>query len=248
MPRSLVDLSCACYGEVKDHKYELAILPWGATEPHNQHLPYMTDAILSHDIAVEAAEAALKKGSWAMVMPPVTFGAQNPGQRELSFCVHGRYETQCAILRDTIASLYHQGMRKMLIVNGHGGNSFKNMIRDVLVDWPDFMIASCEWFNLADGRDIFENGGEHAHELETSVMMYYHPDLVDLSIAGSGEARKPRFESLAKGLVWMPRNWSEISDDTGIGDPRKSSFEKGQAFSRRVVEVLTGIIEDYARY
>lgn len=42
-----VDLSVSCYGKVKDRKYDIVILPWGATEPHNLHLPYMTDCILS---------------------------------------------------------------------------------------------------------------------------------------------------------------------------------------------------------
>ena len=73
-----------------------------------------------------------------MVMPYVTAGSQNPGQRELDFCIHYRYETQKAILSDLVASLYAQGYRKMVIINGHGGNTFKSMIRDLSLDYPDF--------------------------------------------------------------------------------------------------------------
>lgn len=54
-----VDLSVSCLGKVKELKYDVIILPWGATEPHNLHLPYLTDCILPHDIAVEAAELHL---------------------------------------------------------------------------------------------------------------------------------------------------------------------------------------------
>ena len=126
-----IDLSFACYGYVKELVYDLAILPWGAIEPHNLHLPYLTDCILSHDIAVDAALKAWERyGVRCMVMPFVSMGSQNPGQRELPFCVHSRYETQKAILTDVVSSLYTQGMRRLVIVNGHGGNSFKNMIRD----------------------------------------------------------------------------------------------------------------------
>lgn len=58
----------------------------GATEPHNLHLPYLTDCILSHSVAVDAAERAKKEyGVRCMVMPPVTAGSQNPGQRERRF-------------------------------------------------------------------------------------------------------------------------------------------------------------------
>lgn len=81
-----VDLSVSCYGKVKDRKYDIVILPWGATEPHNLHLPYMTDCILSHDVAVDAALIAKQKyGVNCMVMPPIGMGSQNPGQRELPF-------------------------------------------------------------------------------------------------------------------------------------------------------------------
>ena len=100
----LFDLSVSNYGTARKNHYAVTILPWGATEPHNQHLPYMTDCILSHDIAVEAAERLHDAhGMWAMVMPPVFAGAQNPGQRELSFCVHYSYDTQRSILRDIVA-------------------------------------------------------------------------------------------------------------------------------------------------
>ena len=72
-----VDLSISCYGEVKDGRYDIVALPWGATEPHNLHLPYMTDCILSHDVAVSAALIAKQKyGVNCMVMPPIGMGSQ----------------------------------------------------------------------------------------------------------------------------------------------------------------------------
>lgn len=51
-----MDLAVTCYGKVKPLNYDLVILPWGATEPHNLHLPYLTDCILSHAIAIDAAQ------------------------------------------------------------------------------------------------------------------------------------------------------------------------------------------------
>ena len=123
MEKREIDLTVSCYGKVKGVKYDVVILPWGATEPHNLHLPYLTDCILPHDIAVDAAALALQNsGVRCMVMPPVPFGAHNPGQRELPFCIHTRYSTQQAILEDIVASLYAQGMRKLIILSGHGGN------------------------------------------------------------------------------------------------------------------------------
>ena len=239
------DLSVSNLGTARQSKYAIALLPWGATEPHNQHLPYLTDAILSHDIAVDAARLADEKfGIRAMVMPPVTLGSQNPGQRELPFCVHARYETQRAILTDIAASLRAQGLRRLLIVNGHGGNNFKNMIRDLAVDMPDMMIATSEWFKICPAKDYFEAPGDHADELETSVMMHYHPELVNLSEAGEGRSGGFAAESLARGLAWLPRDWSKVSIDTGIGNPLTATAEKGARFAAAVAAQYAQILHD----
>lgn len=163
-----IDLSETCYGRVRDLQYDLAVLPWGATEPHNLHLPYLTDCILAHDIAVDAARKALETcGVCCMVLPPVSMGSQNPGQRELPFCIHARYETQKAILTDIASSLRAQGMRRLVIVNGHGGNCFKNMIRDLAVEMPDLLIAAGDWYAACPAQDFFDEPGDHADELET---------------------------------------------------------------------------------
>lgn len=243
-----VDLSVANFGAVRHLQYDVALLPWGATEPHNYHLPYMTDCILSHDIAVEAARKALEHyGVRAMVLPPVTLGAQNPGQRELPFCIHGRYETQKAILTDIVASLHYQGLRRLIIVNGHGGNAFKNMIRDLAVDYPDFLIGTSEWFKMMPVKDFFDNPGDHADEVETSVMMHYHPELVDLAEAGAGAGSGFALEGLQQGKIWVPRNWAKVSTDTGIGDPRQSTAEKGKAFAAAVVNAYAAFLDELIR-
>lgn len=245
IPDKIHDLSVSNYGTARSEAYDVAILPWGATEPHNLHLPYLTDAILSHDIAVDAArEADRRYGIRAMVMPAMPLGAQNPGQRELPFCVHYRYDTQRAVLTDIVASLHHQGMRRLLIVNGHGGNSFKNMIRDLSVEIPDMLIATSEWFKVCPPKEYFDAPGDHADELETSVMMHYHPELVDLSEAGSGTAGGFAPATLREGVAWVPRNWSRVSKDTGIGSPAAATAEKGARFAAAVAARYAELLRD----
>ena len=243
-----IDLSAACYGTVKDIDYQIAIIPWGATEPHNLHLPYLTDAILSHDIAVDAAQKAYEQyGVRAMVMPWVALGSQNPGQRELKFCVHTRQSTQNAVLTDIVESLYSQGIKRILIVNGHGGNSFKGFIRDLAIDRPDLLIASSEWYRMLPAKDYFDNPGDHADELETSVMMHYHPELVNLAEAGDGRSGGFENEALAKSRVWIPRNWARISHDTGVGSPLKATAEKGRRFAADVAEAYADVLKELTR-
>lgn len=245
-----INLSVSTYGVARQFKYDVAILPWGATEPHNLHLPYMTDCILSQAVALDAAERALRQyGVRCMVLPPVAMGSQNPGQRDLPFCIHYRYETQFSILKDIVASLQHQGIRRLLIVNGHGGNSFKQMIRDLsLVSHPSsIMIASAEWFKMASAKDFFEQPGDHADEIETSVMMHYHPELVRLEEAGEGKARSFAIEALREGKVWMPRHWTLVTDDTGIGNPALSTAEKGRRFADACADGFARFLRDFSK-
>ncbi len=242
-----VDLATCSYGQVLGTEYDVVILPWGATEPHNRHLPYMTDCLLSHDVAVDAALLAQEQyGVQTMVLPAVPMGAQNPGQRELSFCLHYRQRTQQAILADIVESLHHQGLRRLLIVNGHGGNSFKGFIRDLLVDYPEMFILASDWFAVLPGRDYFDDPGDHADELETSVMMHYHPDLVHMSLAGDGRSRGFALASLQQKTAWLPRHWNHVSHDTGIGNPMASTPEKGRRFARAVAERYALLLRDLA--
>ena len=241
-----IDLTVSNLAATRGRNYDIVILPWGATEPHNLHLPYMTDSILSHDIAVDAATIARDQYAISpMVMPPVNYGSQNPGQRQQPFCIHTSYNTQRAILTDTAASLYEQGIRRILIINGHGGNNFRNMIRDLAVTYPDLLIATCEWFKAAPHADIFTNPGDHADEVETSVMMHYHPDLVDLTQAGPGDAPGFRAPTLRQGIVWTPRNWNlAAAPDTGVGNPAAATPLKGQRFAAACAANIALAIRD----
>lgn len=243
------DITTAKWGDVrKAGPYDIAILPWGATEPHNGHLPYCTDMLASQAIAFEAAAKAEKEGIRLMVLPGVPFGSQNPGQRELPFCIHTSQATQTAILRDIVSSLERQGIDKLLIINGHGGNSFKGMIRDLAVEKPGFVIVSSDWFNFIPRKGYFDaEVDDHAGEQETSVMMHYYPGLVRMELAGNGKSRPFAIEGLNRKVGWLPRNWAKVSDDTGIGDPSKASADKGRRYAEAVVDAYARLIYDLCR-
>lgn len=240
-----IDLTIENYGNLKDKPYSFAVLPWGATEPHNYHLPYLTDCYLAHDIAVDAVGKAWSKYEVrGMVLPAIPLGAQNPGQRELPFCLHTRYETQKRILSDIVESLDYQGIRILVIVNGHGGNSFKPMVRDLNVDYPQMLIACCDWFAVEPQDKYFENKDDHAGEMETSVMMHYHPEVVNLETAGDGASNPFNIESLNNKVGWIPRNWAKTTTDTGVGDPRKSTAEKGRIFADVVTDKIAKLFDE----
>ncbi|MDR0395622.1 MAG: creatininase family protein [Tannerella sp.] len=233
------DLLSASYYEIKEVKYDYAVLPWGATEPHNYHLPYLTDCYLSHDLSIDAVEQAYAQhGIRGMVLPPVTLGSQNPGQYDILFCIHARYETQKAILSDVIASLSRQGLSKLFIVNGHGGNNFKNMVRDLAFDYPSFSVFVVDWYKIVPPGDYFDAAGDHADEMETSVLMHYRPQLVNLPVAGDGHSKAFQSRALNEGVGWIPRDWSKISQDTGVGNPHRSTAAKGKEYAGAVTGKL----------
>jgi len=243
-----IDLTITSWKEILNGKFDVAVLPWGATEPHNLHMPYGTDSILSHEIACMAAEKTLPKGVKCMVLPAIPLGSQNPGQTDLPFCIHARYDTQRAVLTDIVASLYRQGLRKLVIVNGHGGNNFKNMIRDLAIDFPDFYIAVSDWYAVEKAVDYFTVPGDHADELETSVMMYFHPEWVlPLEEAGKGESKAFGIPALKNKQAWIPRHWTKVTSDTGIGNPKAATAAKGERFAQRVTDILSEFLVDFAK-
>ena len=231
---------------IKDAEIEVAILPWGATEPHNYHLPYATDNYESAVIAERAAEIAWNKGAKVIVLPTVPFGV-NTGQLDLKLTLSMNPSTQFALLRDLASALAGQGIRKLVILNSHGGNDFRQMIRE-LQPAVKIFICTVNWWTIVKGTDYFDEPGDHAGEMETSVMMVIAPDLVlPLTEAGAGTARKFRVAGLRDGWVWAPRKWTSVSKDTGTGNPRASTAAKGEKYLAAVTEKIGGFLVDLAR-
>ena len=91
--------------------YDVAVLPWGATEAHNWHLPYATDVIQCDHVAAEAARLAWERGARAIVLPTVPFGVQT-GQLDIPLCLNLNPSTQAVILEDLADALAGQGIRR----------------------------------------------------------------------------------------------------------------------------------------
>ncbi len=225
---------------------DLAILPWGATEAHNFHLPYSTDNIETEKIVKEAARKAFEKGARILVLPGIPYGV-NTGQLDIRVNINMNPSTQYAILKDITDVLNRHKINKLLIVNGHGGNDFRQMIRELGVSFPEMFIATCNWYQAVDQDEFFEEGGGHADEMETSLMLWLAPELVlPLDQAGKGNARKFRVKALNEKWAWSERKWSKVTADTGIGDPTKASREKGEKFFNAVSQKLSELIIEIA--
>lgn len=239
-------LSSTHWKTVKDADHQVAILPWGATEAHNYHLPYSTDNVQCAYIAEKSAERIASQGYRPMVLPCVPFGVQS-AQRGVKFNLNMRPSTQFLVLKDIVESLDHQGVKKLVILNGHGGNDFIHMLRELYTD-TGVRLFAVSWYDCADPRRFFDEPGDHGGEMETSVMMHIAPELVlPLAEAGSGKARKLKIPSLRDGWAWTQRGWlGEVTEDTGVGNPAKASAKKGEAFLEEVIGKISALLKEIA--
>ena len=233
-------LSETTWKQVQATKYSVALLPWGATEAHNYHLPYGTDVYETDAVAIESARIAWEKGAKVVALPAIPFGVQT-GQQDIDFCINMNPSTQAAVLQDVVATLEARETKALVVINGHGGNDFKQMIRE-LQPSVKMLLVTVNWWQVADTK-MFVEPGDHGGELETSVMQHIAPTLVrPLSEAGAGKERKPNIAGLRDRWAWTPRPWSRVSEDTGIGDPKAATAEKGKAYFAGVTEKIASLI------
>ncbi len=233
--------------EIKDRSVEVAVLPWGATEAHNYHLPYGTDNYQIEAIAAEAGKIAWEKGARIMILPNVPFGV-NTGQADIVLDMNIYPSTQLAILSNLIEVLNRQGIYKLVVLNGHGGNNFKTALRELGLKYPKMLLVSTDFFKVVNKSDFFEEPGDHADEMETSLMMHLHADLVlPLEEAGEGKEKKSKIRGIREGWAWSERAWSKVTQDTGIGNPKKATKEKGEEFFNAVSEKIAELFLDVAK-
>ncbi len=232
--------------DMKDQEIEVAVLPWGATEAHNLHLPFSTDNIMVERIARDSAGVAWEKGARVIVLPVIPFGV-NTGQMDIRLNINLNPSTQMAILDDITHVLNGHGIHKFLILNGHGGNDFKQMVRELGLRYPEMFICAVNWFQSFNNADYFENGGGHADEMETSIMQFIVPGMVrPLSEAGEGKGRKFKIKALNEKWAWAERHWSEVTSDTGIGNPVLATAAKGEMCYNEIIEKISTLLSELA--
>lgn len=237
----------ANYRQMLEYRPNVAVLPWGATEAHNYHLPYATDVIEATGIAEDSAARAYEQGGRPIVLPTVPFG-NDAQQLDQVATIHLSTATAASLLNDVASSLARQGIERLVILNGHGGNEFKPLVRDVQLA-SGLFIAVINFFQLVPERvaDIFDEPGDHAGELETSLVMHLAPELVQFDQAGDGRRVPFHVSSLAAPGVWTPRPWSRTHPDTGCGDPSRATADKGERYLAALIEAVSRVLIDLSK-
>lgn len=241
------------YGYVKNHHYEVAVLPMGATEPHNLHLPYGTDSLEAEVIGGMACEAAFGQGARVILLPTIPYGTET-NQSAFHLSMNLNPSTLGQVITDLVDSLVNHGVHKIVILNSHGGNDFKPLLRELHGKTPAHLFL-CDWFRGMSAdlqREIFDEPGDHAGEVETAIGLAYFANLVATDpqtgkiIADDGTVNPTRFDAVNRGWVSITRRWDLLTTNTGSGNPHAATVEKGQKLVEGIVQRLSKFLVELA--
>jgi creatinine amidohydrolase len=229
-------------GLSQEEAYEVAVLPIAATEAHGLHMPYATDTMQVDAIARDACAAADERGARVLLLPTVPFGV-NENTLAFKWTISLRPSTLFRVVTDVVSCLEHHGIPKMLLLNGHGGNEFQPHLRE-LCRQTSVQVMLVNWYQCAPEAHarLFERPGEHADEMETSLMLHLRPELVRMDLAGDGGTREPRLTAMKEGWAWIARPWERFTMDSSFGDPSAASAEKGAEYIRAVTTKLADLL------
>jgi len=233
-------------GRSEQIPYEVAVLPIGATEAHNLHLPYGTDSYQVEAVAERACERAWQQGAEVLLLPTITVGV-NENTLGFPWTLSYKPTTILQILRDTVSCLEQHRLMKLLILNGHGGNELKPFLRELFRE-TDVQIVLVDWWTVdPEGFEtIFDEPGEHGGEMETSVMLHLRPELVEMERADEGATREPHFTGMKQGWAWIARPWDRLTYNSGVGNPRSATAEKGEQFVERCTSKIATLLVEMA--
>jgi creatinine amidohydrolase len=233
---------------IRQEPWQAAVLPFGATEPHNLHMPYGTDNFQVQELAERACQKAFDAGARVILLPTVPFGVNTnhlrvPGALACSVTP----TTLLALVTDLVEALEMQGVKKLVLLNGHGGNELKPLTRQLHHKTSVFLCV-CDWYRMAADLypHIFDRPGEHADEVETSLGLAFFPQWMRMELAEDGAARPTRFDAINRGWVSITRPWHLVSANTGLGDPRAASAAKGRRLMDALVDRLSTFLRELA--
>lgn len=230
----------------------IAVLPLGASEQHGPHLPYCVDTTL-----VEAVLTRTTSKANALQLPTLSVTKsdehmRHPGTLTLSA------ETLLAVLRDITASVAHAGVKRLVLFNGHGGNTalLEVAARAARID-HGLICAHASWFAFADLSDfdaVAMAYDLHAGDTETSAMLAARPDLVAMERAQDFRTAMHDWEAAGHltGLTGQPARpgWiiDDLNRDGALGNAAAATRAKGETLLNSAATGFARWLEDFAEF
>jgi creatinine amidohydrolase len=235
-----------------DPEATIAVLPIAATEQHGPHLPVSTDTSIMKGM-LKTVIAALPDDLDVRILPIQSVGKSNehlhaPGTLTLPATV--LIEAWCELG----ASVARAGVKKLVMVNSHGGNEeIMGIVARELRVRHGMLVAKTGWMRFGKPDRLYTEAegryGIHGGDVETSLMLHFRPDLVDVSKAKNFRSNAERAEAELKYLrptgthafAWIA---SDLNPDGPVGDASLATAEKGGLTAAHQAEGFVGLLQD----
>jgi creatinine amidohydrolase len=230
----------------------VVLVPFGAIEQHSLHLPMGTDSILIEAIALRLEKQIPER----VCVLPVTWLGCSRHHMDFSGSLTATADTFIKVGEHIVRSMAEHGFRKFILLNGHGGNVNKISLITENLSYEAAarlkVVGVTYWHLITQEikaiRETGLGGMGHACELETSLMLACHPELVRLSrMRADGnfcDSEFDRKDMFAPGPATVSRPFKDLSRHGGMGDPMTASVEKGERIFDAVVGKLLHLIEE----
>lgn len=248
--RSLRDFSA------RDMSRVIAVLPVAAVEQHGPHMPLGVDSMIMEGCLARAIPL-LPPEIEAIFLPIQNIGVSLE-HRDFAGTLTLQPETASRLLGDVAEGVFRTGVRKMLLMNSHGGNSA--LISQVALDLRcrfNVLAVTCSWSRFGYPEGVFDPSeirhGVHGGDIETSLMLAFRPNLVDMSHARNFASRSLEFErdfrwlraDRPAGFGWMAQ---DLSPAGAMGDASRADAGKGQKLADYWVEAFIELLRDIASF
>jgi creatinine amidohydrolase len=225
---------------IKDSNCESAILPLGSIEQHGDHLPFSTDTLI-----VEHISNIVSTKSKAFLLPSLFYGVSY--EHEPHFNISIDYNILVDFISCICQSLSMHGIKRMYVINGHHGNI--GLLQYVGQNLSSKYAMNTDFFYFINYWQMLETGFDHAGEIETSIMMAIHPNLVHMDLAKIGlDIKRQESGSWYKLGTNMsinnPAGFVKFTKNGIWGNPLNANAIEGKKMLSQIIEKISALITD----
>ena len=239
-----------------DPERTVVVLPAGAVEQHGPHLPLMTDACIAQGLITRLLE--LRPPDLAVLVLPMTWTGKSDEHRAFAGTLTHSAATLAAMWQELGASVARAGLRKLLILNSHGGQiQTSQIVARALRQAHAMLVSAVIWPQLGLPQGLFspeeQRFGIHGGAVETSLMLALRPDLVRLDRLADFDPLTRRLAPdypILMGLGAAGFGWQaqDLHPQGACGNATLASAEKGRAVLDHVAARLVMLLGELARY